>query len=108
MVREADDYLADPGQRLAPGEGSTDALNDIRREFALWENAAAGEYRSSELSAVDLAVYPFIALVLRLASRKSDFVKDDVFGPSLALWIDRMQTLPIIQRTWPLEVSRFA
>jgi hypothetical protein len=94
-------FRRDPGQRLSSGEGSTDALNDVRRELALWEDAATGEYRSSELSAVDLAVYPFIAPFLRLASRKADFVKDDVFGPRLALWIDRMQTLPIVQSTLP-------
>ncbi len=101
-------FARDPGQRLASGEGSTDALNDVRRELALWEDAATGESRSSELSAVDLAVYPCIALFLRLPSPKADFVKDDVFGPRLALWRDRMQTLPIVQWTWPLEMSRFA
>ena len=66
MVREADDYLADLGQRLASGEGSKDALNDVRRELALWEDAATGAYLSGELSAVDVKVYPFMALLLRL------------------------------------------
>jgi glutathione S-transferase len=96
---KADAYLADSGQRLASGESST-ALDDIRRQLALWENAATGEHRSSDLSvhsALPAARQP-----------QADFVKDDVFGPRLALRIDRMQTLPIVQRTWPLEMSRFA
>lgn len=101
MIREADQYLPDLGQRVASGEGSKDALNDLRRELALWEDAATGEYLSGELSAVDLTVYPFLALFLRLAGRRADFVKDDVIGPRLAVWIDRMRTLPIVERTWP-------
>jgi hypothetical protein len=51
MVREADDYLADLGQRLASGEGSEGALNDLRQELALWEDAATSEYLTGELSA---------------------------------------------------------
>jgi glutathione S-transferase len=101
MVREADDYLADLGQRLASGEGLEGALNDLRQELALWEDAATGEYLTGELSAVDLTVYPFLALFLRLTGRRADFVKDDVIGPRLAVWIDRMQRLPIVERTRP-------
>jgi hypothetical protein len=101
MVREADDDLADLGQRLASGGGSEGALNDLRQELALWEDAATGEYLTGELSAVDLTVYPFLALFLRLAGRRADFVKDDVIGPRLAVWIDRMERLPIVERTRP-------
>ena len=101
MVREADDYLADLGQRLGSGDGSKDSLNEVRRELALWEDAATRPYLPGELSAVDLTVYPFLALFLRVAGRRPDFVKDDVIGPGLSAWIDRMQMLPIVQRTWP-------
>jgi glutathione S-transferase len=101
MIREADQYLADLGQRLASRAGSEDSRNDLRRELALWEDAATGDYLSGELSAVDLTVYPFLALLLRVAGRRADFVKDDVIGPRLAVWIERMGTLPTVQRTWP-------
>jgi hypothetical protein len=97
---KADVYLADPARRLTSVESSTDALDDIRRRLALGEKAATGEHQSSDPSV--------IALFPRLASRKAGLVKDDVFGPRLALRIDRMQTLPIVQRTRPLEMSRFA
>jgi glutathione S-transferase len=43
MLREADDDLADFGERLASGEGSEGALNDLRQELALWEDAATGD-----------------------------------------------------------------
>ena len=71
------------------------------RSWPTGKDAATGEYLTGELSAVDLTVYPFLALFLRLAGRRADFVKDDVIGPRLAVWIDRAQTLPIAQRTWP-------
>ena len=43
MLREADDDLADFGGRVASGEGSEGALNDLRQELALWEDAATGD-----------------------------------------------------------------
>ncbi|MGH6796910.1 MAG: hypothetical protein ACREDI_00805 [Roseiarcus sp.] len=46
-------------------------LNDLRRELALWEDAATGEYLSGELSAANLTLYPFVALFPRLAGRRA-------------------------------------
>jgi glutathione S-transferase len=69
--------------------------------LAYWESAATGDYLTGELSAVDLTVFPFMALLLRLAGRRADFAEDDTIGPRLAGWIDRMQTLPLVQCTWP-------
>ena len=43
MVREADQYLAPAGNRFVTGEGSEDTLNDLRRELALWEDAATAD-----------------------------------------------------------------
>ena len=85
-----------------------DTLKDLRKELAYWEGAATADYLTGELSAVDLTVFPFIALFMRLAGRRKDFVKDDVIGPRIAAWIDRMQTLPIVQRTWPPHWKRGA
>jgi hypothetical protein len=81
---------------LASAEGSKGPLNDARREFAPWEDAATGEYLAGDLSAVDLTVYPFVALFVRHADRRADFVKDDVIGPRLALWMDRMRSVPLL------------
>ena len=101
MVHEADQYLGS----TAAGE---DTLKDLRKELAYWEGAATADYLTGELSAVDLTVFPFIALFMRLAGRRKDFVKDDVIGPRIAAWIDRIQTLPIVQRTWPPHWKRGA
>jgi glutathione S-transferase len=100
MVREADHYLADIGTRYATAPSEENA-KDLKQELALWEDAATGDYLAGELSAVDLTVYPFMALFLRLAGRRADFVKGDFIGPRLAAWIDRMQALPIVQHTQP-------
>ena len=101
MVREADQYLAPAGTRFVTEPGSEEAARDLRQELALWEEAATGDYLSGELSAVDLTVYPFVALFLRIAGRRADFARGDVVGPRLAAWIDRMQALPIVQHTRP-------
>jgi glutathione S-transferase len=86
---------------LASAENPKGPLNDARREFALWEDAATGEYLTGDLSAVDLTVYAFVALFLRHADRRADSVKDDVIGPRLASWMDRMQRLPIVEPASP-------
>ena len=101
MIREADHYLADIGTRFATGPASEETANALKQELALWEAAATGEYLAGELSAVDLAVYPFMALFARIAGRRPDFVKSDFIGPGLSAWMDRMHALPIVQHTWP-------
>ena len=75
MAPEADQYLAEVGRRFATGGGSQETLNDLPRELALRDAAAAGDCLTGELSAVDLTVYPFIALLLRVAARGADFDK---------------------------------
>jgi glutathione S-transferase len=100
MVREADEYLDDIGTRFATAPSEETAKN-LKQELALWESAASGQYLAGDLSVADMTVYPFLTLFLRIASRKMDFVKGDFIGPHLSAWIDRMQALPIVQRTWP-------
>jgi glutathione S-transferase len=100
MVREADDYLAPAGTRFARSP-SEETANDLKQEFALWEGAAAGDYLTGELSAVDLTVYPFMALFVRIAGKRPDFVKNDFIGPRLSTWMDRMDALPSVQHTRP-------
>src|SRR5262249_42443921 len=63
------------------GEGSHDTLNDVRREFVLWENATIADDLTGELAPAEL---PSIRSVFpRLAGRSKDFVKDDVIGAAL-------------------------
>jgi glutathione S-transferase len=100
IVREADQYLAGVVQRFATGADGGER-KDLRQELALWDGAATGNYLTGELSAADLSVYPFVALFLRIAGRKADFVERDFIGRRLAAWNERMRALPVVQRTWP-------
>ena len=101
MVREADDYLAKVGTRFATGPAVEETAKELREELALWEGAATGDYLTGDLSAVDLTVYPLMALFLKIAGRRPDFVKNDFVGSNLSAWMDRMHALPIVQHTWP-------
>jgi glutathione S-transferase len=107
MVREADEYLGDLASRFFGGSGH-DALEKLGQEFARWEDDLAGDYLIGELSVVDFTVFPFIALLSRLARRHADVVKDDIVGPKFAEWLVRMEALPIVQYTWPPHWRRDA
>jgi glutathione S-transferase len=100
MVREADHYLADIGTRFATAPSEENA-KELKQELSFWEGAVAGDYLTGELSAVDLTVYPFMALLVRIAGRRPDFVQSDFIGPRLSSWMDRMRALPIVQHTQP-------
>jgi glutathione S-transferase len=101
MVREADQYLARIIERVATGGGTTDAQGDLQEELTYWESVITGDYVTGPLSAVDLTLYPFLVLALRIASRQPGFAVNSLLGPQLSAWLDRMHALPIIQRTWP-------
>jgi hypothetical protein len=69
MVREADQYFADPLERLVTAVLFTDhqersperiarACEDIRKELAFWETALTGDWLAGPLSAVDFTLYP--------------------------------------------------
>jgi glutathione S-transferase len=101
MVREADQYLARIIERVAAGDRAEEARSDLQRDLTYWESVIAGDYFSGALSAVDLTLYPFLALVLRIASRQPGFAEAGLVGSRLSAWLDRMHALPLVQRTWP-------
>jgi glutathione S-transferase len=112
MVREADQYFAAPMERLveavlftSPEQWSQEriasARADVHKELAFWETAMTGEYLAGELSAADFTLYPYIALVQRMAKRKPDLAIADGVGPAIGAWMRRMEALPVTRRTWP-------
>jgi glutathione S-transferase len=101
MVREADQYLARIIERVATGGGATDAQGDLQEELTYWESVITGDYVTGPLSAVDLTLYPFLVLALRIAGRQRGFAVNSLLWPQLSAWLDRMHALPIIQRSWP-------
>jgi glutathione S-transferase len=101
MVREADQYLARIIERVAAGGGAEEARSDLQQELAYWESVITGDYFTGALSVVDLTLYPFLTLLLRIAGREPGFAVAGLVGPRLSAWIDRMHALPLVQRTWP-------
>ena len=100
-MREADQYLARIIERVAAGDEAEEARGDLRQELIYWESAITGDYFSGTLSAVDLTLYPFLALLRRIASRQPGLREAGLGGPRLSAWLDRMHALPLVQKTWP-------
>lgn len=112
MVREADQYFAEPMEQLVdiilftPEEtwdsaAIATARAKIATELARWEAALTGAFLAGPLSAADLTLYPMLALVRRMARRCSELAPDEITGPHLSAWAARMEALEIIQKTWP-------
>jgi glutathione S-transferase len=112
LIREADQYVVEPLERLVtavlftrPEERSPEkiarACDALRQELAFWETAITGDHLAGPVSAADYTLYPELALVMRMASRNPGVIPADLAGPNVAAWMRRMEALPIVQRTWP-------
>jgi glutathione S-transferase len=112
LIREVDAYFAERMERLVEAvlftpEAERDAAHianvcsKLKTEYALWETLIAGDYLSGALSAADYSFYPLTALVARMASRNPTLIPADLAGPKITAWMQRMQTLAIVQATWP-------
>ena len=112
LVREADEYLAHALEQLVDH-----VLFTKREEWNLQEIAAGreaflkeldrfegylhGEWFGVELSAADFALYPIIALCLRMEKKKDDLNVSGVIGPKIAAWMKRIEALPYYDKTYP-------
>jgi glutathione S-transferase len=112
MVREADQYFATALEHLVdeilftPQERWSDeriaaAYAEVTQELSVWERLAQGEYLAGALSAADYTLFPEIALARRIAQRKPGLATPDMIGPKISAWMQRMEALPVVQRTWP-------
>ena len=112
MVREADQYFAEPMEKLVSAilftpqekwdsEKIVAARTEIAHELAFWETAIAGDYLAGDLSAADFTLYPLLALVQRMAQRRSDLAPEAMTGPKITDWAARMEALAVVQKTWP-------
>ncbi len=112
MVREADQYFATALEHLVdevlftPQERWSEdkiaaAYAEMKEELALWEQLIAGDYLAGRLSAADYTLFPELALARRIAQRKPGLASPDLVGPRMTAWMQRMEALPVVQRTWP-------
>lgn len=113
MIREIDGYYA-PAQRalgklvfrLPPEQRTPEKLATacaaLAKEIAVWEQDIVGSFACGEqVSAVDFTLFPFLALARRISGRMPELGLDAAIGPRLSAWLDHMQQLPIVQKTWP-------
>lgn len=118
-IAEFEFYLGDPLRRvvipLFSGEAAEKA-DDIRgaakaahEEFALLDRTLANNrwLAGAKLSAADIAVYPFLKLLLRVAARDEakpldlGFLPFEAHYPKLADWMKGVETIPGYARTYP-------
>jgi glutathione S-transferase len=113
LVQEADQYFIvamDPLLQevlFRPRERWDDAAiaaarEGFAREVALWDDLVRGDWLAGEaLSAADMALYPHVALALRLDRRKPDLDIRALFGPRISAWMRRFEALPYFGATIP-------
>jgi glutathione S-transferase len=118
-IAEFDSYLGGPLPRVVRplffGEAAEKA-DDIRaaakavhEEFAVLDRTLAGSrwLAGSMVSAADIAVYPFLKLLLRVAARDEakpldlGFLPFETRYPNLAGWMKGVETIPGYARTCP-------
>lgn len=113
MVREIDDYFVAASDPLLDAvlftkrenwdeQRIASARSKAAHETAKWEAAMAGDYLEGDtLSAADLALYPLVALSLRMDLRKPGLDAAGIYGPKLRAWMKRIESLPYFDRTIP-------
>jgi len=112
LVREAEEYFADAMDELLheilfkPQEKwSAERIQRGRQrladELAVWEGLVRDEFVAGPLSAADYTLYPMVALTLRCDKKKPDLAVRSLIGPRLRAWMERVEALPYLPRTWP-------
>lgn len=112
MIREIDQYFAGAldwlvrlvllTQRKKWSESEIqEAQKQLKGELQHWEQSFSVEYLCGDLSAVDFSLFPLVALLRRMNSRRPDTWSEEMIGPKFAAWLDRMEKLDVVQKTWP-------
>ncbi len=111
-IAENDNYLVQANEHLVDQvlftrkeAWSEDAIAGARegvaRELAKHEAALTGNWFAGPLSAADHAIYPVIALALRMQKRKPDLDISALIGSRLKAWMTRFEALPYFEKTYP-------
>jgi glutathione S-transferase len=114
MVQEVDQYYVLAMERIveqilftAQDKWDGEEINAARKllveEIERWEEGAGRtEYLAAGgPTAADFALYPLIALTLRMEKKKPDLGIRSAIGPRLSAWMTRVEALPYFKKTWP-------
>ena len=70
-------------------------------ELHYCEQLQYGHYFLGELSVIDYALYPMLAMALRLEERKADLGISTAIGSNLKNWMHNIEALPFFSKTIP-------
>jgi glutathione S-transferase len=114
LVCEVDHYVAPAMEKLAeevlftPVEkfdekAIAEARKGFAEELAIFEGYAPekGFLASANAGAIDFALYPMIALALRMERKKKDLDVRGIIPPKLTAWMQRVEQLPYFEKTIP-------
>jgi len=114
MVQEVDQYYVLAMERIVEqilftaqdkwdGEEINAARKLLVQEIERWEEGVGRtEYLAAAgPTAADFALYPLIALTLRMEKKKPDLGIRSAIGPRLNAWMTRVEALPYFKKTWP-------
>jgi glutathione S-transferase len=114
VVQEVDQYYAVAMERMveqilftAQEKWDAEEIDAARKllveEIDRWEEGVGRtEYlAASGPTAADFALYPLIALTLRMEKKKPDLGIHSALGPRLSAWMTRVESLPYFKKTWP-------
>lgn len=112
IIAENDNYLAQANERLVERILFTkkenwnevaiaEARGSFEAELRRFEELLTADWLAGGLSAADHAVYPVIALALRMQKRKPELGIDAMLGPRLRAWQSRVESLPYFEKTYP-------
>lgn len=112
LVQETDQYLAkamDPllrevlfkpreeqnEERIAKGRA------EVAEEANRFETEVHGDFLAGPGSAADFALYPMLALALRVDLKRPEVNVTGLIGPRLSQWMKRVEALPYFEKTIP-------
>lgn len=112
IVAENDNYLVPANERLVDlvlftkkeewDAGAIararDAMGD---ELAKFDAMLSSDWFAGPLSAADHAIYPIVALAVRMERRNPDLGVTGRLGPRLQAWMKRFEALPYFEKTYP-------
>lgn len=112
MVCEADNYVAPAVNRLLARvlftpqpqwneEKIAAARSECVEELKAWAPQLRGDYLAGPLSAADLTLYPMVALALRCENKRPDIAVRAALPPKISSWMQRIESLPYLAKTWP-------
>ena len=113
LIREIDQYLAQALETIAGeilfkerDQWSEEAIRKGRKDFlaelSFWERHFSSDTTFARAAdAVDLTLYPLVALAFRLERRKPDLALHSLAGSKLSAWMSRIEALPYFSKTLP-------